>query len=256
MPSIHSRPRAIAASYSWLPAGAPRAIHRHHHDRGVVEVGIIGIVVLEGPAAGAHVRPLHRPVALDVQHLPRLQPVEALLGRRQRLLAAGLEQRMTGQRGVPHRRDAGLAIGLVLADHQQPVEPPARDRARRIIRRPCRAPRTSSRRWPSADRSRRGRPRRSAVPRRRRPRARSRARAASSETAARSPATRCPVRGTAGTSPSSDAAPSPSSRSNAAPAGTIRRCRRRWRFFARGFSAASTISGTIVVRAQYEILLR
>ena len=27
-------------------------------------------------------------------------------------------------------------------------------------------------------------------------------------------------------------------------------------FFARGFSAASTISGTIVVRAQYEILLR
>ena len=95
----------------------------------------MGVVVLERPAAGTHVGPLHRPVALDVQHLLRQQPVEALLGLPSSRFAAGLEQRVAGQRGVPHRRDAGLAIGLVLADHQQLVDAPAGDRARRIVRR-------------------------------------------------------------------------------------------------------------------------
>ncbi len=146
---VEGGPAAIAALHALDPfaaagdrdiifralRGAPRAIHRHHHDGGVVEVGIIGVVVLEGPAAGANIRPLHRPVALDVQHLLRQQPVQPLFRRRQRLLAAGFDQGMTGQRGVPHRRNAGLAIGLVLADHQKLVDAPSRDGARRIIRR-------------------------------------------------------------------------------------------------------------------------
>ncbi len=36
---------------------------------------------------------------------------------------------MGGERGVPHRRDAGLAIGLVVLDHQQQVDRLARDGA-------------------------------------------------------------------------------------------------------------------------------
>src|SRR5260221_181749 len=48
-------------------AGAPGAIHGHHHHGGVVEVRVIGIVVLKGPAAGANLRPLHGPVAFDIK---------------------------------------------------------------------------------------------------------------------------------------------------------------------------------------------
>ena len=40
----------------------------------------MGVVVLERPAARPHVGALHRPVALDVEHLLRQQPVEPLLG--------------------------------------------------------------------------------------------------------------------------------------------------------------------------------
>ena len=43
------------------PVGALGAIHRHHHDRGVVEVGIVVVVVLEGPAAGAYPPGASRP---------------------------------------------------------------------------------------------------------------------------------------------------------------------------------------------------
>src|SRR5207248_11090086 len=50
------------------------------------------------------------------------------------LLTAGFDQGVTCQRGVPHRRDARLAIGLVLADHQKPVEPPSCDGAWWIVR--------------------------------------------------------------------------------------------------------------------------
>ncbi len=57
------------------------------------------------------------------------------LAERQRLVAAGFDHRVAGQRGVPHRRDAGLAIGLVLANHQKLLKRPPRDRARRIVRR-------------------------------------------------------------------------------------------------------------------------
>ena len=45
------------------------------------------------------------------------------------LIAAGFQHRVRGQRGVPDRRDAGLAIGLVVLDHQQLVDRPPRDGA-------------------------------------------------------------------------------------------------------------------------------
>ena len=76
-PLAAARDRGIVFVAAGLP---PRAIHRHDHDGGVVEIGIMGIVVLERPAARPHVGAFHGPVALEVQHLPRLQPVERLLG--------------------------------------------------------------------------------------------------------------------------------------------------------------------------------
>ena len=151
------------------------AIHRHHDHGGVVDVGIMRVGVLERPAAGPHVRPPRHPVALDVEHLQRHQPIEALARLRDRALAADLEQRVAGERGVPHRRHAGLAIGLVV------LAPPAACRSTcarsRAADRPpdSRARRTSSRCWPWPGRSRRGRPRRSGARRRRPPRDRSRA---------------------------------------------------------------------------------
>ena len=42
---------------------------------------------------------------------------------------------MSGKRGVPDRREAGLAIGLVLADDEQLLDRPARRDETRIVRR-------------------------------------------------------------------------------------------------------------------------
>src|SRR5438874_12084656 len=50
-------------------AGAAGAIHRHHDDRGVIEVGIVVVVVLEGQAARELPWVLPRTVALEVQYL-------------------------------------------------------------------------------------------------------------------------------------------------------------------------------------------
>ena len=118
-----------------LRVEALRAIHRHHHHRGVVDVGIMRIGVLERPAARAHVRPPRDPIALDVEHLIGPQPFEPLHDPPHRLLVAGLQQRVAGEPGVPDRRHAGLAIGLVRMHGQELLDRPAGDRARRIVRR-------------------------------------------------------------------------------------------------------------------------
>ena len=91
--------------------------------------------VLEGPAAGPHVRPLERPVAFHVEHLQRAKPVEPALRAGDGACLAGLQQRVGGERGVPHRRDAGLAIGFAGFDDQQLVDRLARDGALGIVRR-------------------------------------------------------------------------------------------------------------------------
>ena len=145
---VESSPASVAALHAFDPFAAARdrhvifvasrltalPIHRHHDHRGVIEIGVIGIVVLECPTARTRGRAFHSPVALEVEHLPRLQPVQALLGFRRRPFSTRFHQRVTGQRGVPHWRDAGLAIGLVFADHQKIVERSACGGARRIVR--------------------------------------------------------------------------------------------------------------------------
>ncbi len=171
---IERRKAAVAALHALDPLAAARdrlvvfiaaivaayPVHRHDHDSGIIEIGIVGVGVLERPSARPHVRTFHGPVTLENELLLRKQPVEALAGVVQRLRPAGLEQRVTGQRGIPDRRYAGLAVGLILSDHQKPVE--FRALSPRAAGAPAETPalRTSSPRWPSAGRSRRGRPRR------------------------------------------------------------------------------------------------
>ena len=76
---IEGAPAAVAALHAHDPfrgsvdgaaiAGAVEAVERHRHHGGVVDIGIMRVGVLEGPAAGPHTRPPRRPVADDVEHL-------------------------------------------------------------------------------------------------------------------------------------------------------------------------------------------
>ncbi len=94
-------------------------MHRHRHDRCVVDIGIVVVGILEGPAAGPEPGPGIRPVAVDVQHLLVGEPVHRLLDRWILAVDAGLQQGMGDERRIPDGRDAGLAIGLVVAQHEQ-----------------------------------------------------------------------------------------------------------------------------------------
>ena len=76
-PSIHSRARAMAAIVGARLAVLLRARHGHDDDGGVVEIGVMRVGVLEGPAAGPHLRALEGPVAFDVELLQRRQPLQA-----------------------------------------------------------------------------------------------------------------------------------------------------------------------------------
>ena len=67
-------------------------IHRHGDDGGVVDIGVMRVGVLKGPAAGADIGPPRDPVAADVEYLLRHQPVEAAFDLRDRAFAANLQQ--------------------------------------------------------------------------------------------------------------------------------------------------------------------
>src|SRR5208282_380552 len=84
-----------------------RAVHRHRHYGGVVEVGIMRVGVLEGPAARPNIRTSRGPIALHVEDLERLEPIERPYRGGPRV-AARLHQRVSGERGVPDRRQARL----------------------------------------------------------------------------------------------------------------------------------------------------
>ena len=84
---VERAPAAVGALHAEEPAepallGGPRLVgvepfdllEGHHDHRGVVEVRIEVVVVLERPAAGLHVRALHLPVA-GHEDLARDHPV-------------------------------------------------------------------------------------------------------------------------------------------------------------------------------------
>ena len=75
-PFARARDRGVVV----LAAGQVlHAVHRHGDDGGVVDVGIMRVGVLEGPAARADVGPPRDPVAADVEDLLRHQPIEPAL---------------------------------------------------------------------------------------------------------------------------------------------------------------------------------
>ena len=108
-PFPRPRDRPVVASRAGLAA---RAVHRHHDHGRVVEIDIVRVLVLERPATRPQVGTLVGPVALDLQFLQRLQPVERLLDR-PRLVGRGLHQGVRGQHRVPDGRQAGLAERLL-----------------------------------------------------------------------------------------------------------------------------------------------
>src|SRR5258708_2994515 len=71
-------------------------------------------------------------VAAHVEDLLRPQPVEAALDLCHGTVAADFQQRVANQAGVPDRRDAGLAIGLVLVHGEKLFDRCAGDGALRI----------------------------------------------------------------------------------------------------------------------------
>jgi hypothetical protein len=111
---VERRPAAVLALHAPEPANgtldgnAPTAIVRvfdltqaHGDDRGVVEVGVVGVVELERPAAGREPRALDLPVA-RLEHLAVEEPVS---GADQGRMPGGEprgQERVDRQRGVPH----------------------------------------------------------------------------------------------------------------------------------------------------------
>ena len=94
-------------------------VERHHHHRGVVEVRVEVVAVLERPAARLHVRPLHLPVARH-QHLAIDHPVTGALQLSMVGRQPALDQRVDREGGVPDRRRAGLIVELVaVLDHER-----------------------------------------------------------------------------------------------------------------------------------------
>ncbi len=110
-----------------------RAFHRHHHHGGIVGIGIMRIGVLERPAAGLEIGAPRDPVTLHIEDLLGRQPVEALAGRVDSALAADLQQGVAGEPGVPDRRDAGLAVGVMLVHREELLHRLARDRPLRLV---------------------------------------------------------------------------------------------------------------------------
>ena len=230
---------------------ALRAIHRQRHHRGVVDVGIMRIGVLERPAAGAHIRPPRDPVAADVEHLLRLEPLQPLgdraaAPRRRRSPAAHGRRarcprsatRKAADRPRPHARpEASRSRGARSPAADDPADSPAR--------------RTSSRCSPSPDRS---------PPSPSSPLSRSTTQATAASIArcrvhfgehrlARRAAD-CRRRGRTRTAPRSAAAPSAPAQASPAARGTVRRSGHSSDFSRSGLQCISTSSGTMTVRLQ------
>ena len=139
---VERAPAAVAALHADDPFGArarsPRGSGRRSKrssasaDRGgVVEIGIMRVGVLERPAARPQIRaaapPSRRrrraPASPASQSSARgATPVEPRV--------ADLHQRMAGERRIPHRRQAGLAIGALAVERRAACgSPPPRSRS-------------------------------------------------------------------------------------------------------------------------------
>src|ERR1700730_15556632 len=94
-------------------------IHCHHHNRGVVDIGVVRIGVLKGPAAGPDIRPTCRPITSEVEDLLGYEPLKRLPDRPADALLPNLEQGVAGQRSVPDRGYTGLAVRFIRVHHEE-----------------------------------------------------------------------------------------------------------------------------------------
>ena len=92
-PPLLGRPRRVAAEPVHL-------LERHHDHRRVVEVRVEVVAVLERPAPGLHVRPLHLPVTRH-EDLTLDHPLGGATQRRMIRLQVALDQRVDREGGVP-----------------------------------------------------------------------------------------------------------------------------------------------------------
>ena len=73
--TLHALDPAGGAGDVLVITGAIDPVQQHAHHRGVVDIGIEVVAVLERPAARREIGRLGRPVALDIEDLPLRQPV-------------------------------------------------------------------------------------------------------------------------------------------------------------------------------------
>ena len=108
-------------------------MQQHGDHGGVVHVRIVRVGVLERPTAGGSLRAEPGPVAFEVGDLTLGQPV-ARGGAGGRARSLGFHDGMAGERGVPDRGQARLAVGPVVADHQQLADGAPGGRRVRVVR--------------------------------------------------------------------------------------------------------------------------
>src|SRR5258706_9769837 len=77
------------------------------------------VSILECPTTGSDVRPLLRPVTLDVEHLPWKEPFEPLHRTSAFGFATSLKQAMGCKTGIPNGRHARLAQDLIFGLNKQ-----------------------------------------------------------------------------------------------------------------------------------------
>src|SRR6202040_3116759 len=103
--SIEAPPPAVSALHAHQPFTRPsnrgaefrisRAVQGRCTYCGVIGIRIIGVAILEGPAARPDSRPLHAPVTFQVEYLMWQQPSQAVAGSPLGALATHFEQSVT-----------------------------------------------------------------------------------------------------------------------------------------------------------------
>ena len=102
---------------------------------GIVEIRIEVIRELKRPSAAGEMGTSHAPVARFIEQLLGLQPIERAHRCGARGLVTGFLHGEGGERGIPNRRDAGLAISAGGTHHQKLLYGAFCRDAPRIIRR-------------------------------------------------------------------------------------------------------------------------
>src|SRR5271166_409364 len=120
---IEGSPPAAPALHADDPLGGPidrnpitrraEAIEGESYRGRVVEIGVVGVLELERPPTGAQTRAGHRPITGHLEHLLCLEPVERSSYRRFEARVFDLHQCVAGERRIPDRRKAGLAVAAL-----------------------------------------------------------------------------------------------------------------------------------------------